>query len=130
MRNLIFIVFAILSFYGLNAQELEKKWQFKAIQDQQGKDLVAISDSNFLELKKGSFNYELAPKNNLKASGDYIYQNNRLIFYYKLPTDTIRHYRIETLTDSTLVFSENTTYFSFKVAENNSRFISNVAQGI
>ncbi|MCB0457288.1 MAG: Na+ dependent nucleoside transporter, partial [Flavobacteriaceae bacterium] len=53
-------------------------------------------------------------KNNLKASGDYIFQNNLLVLFYNSPTDTIRRYKVSQLTDTTLVFSENTTIYKFK----------------
>ena len=55
-------------------------------------------------------------KENLKASGDYIFQNNLLVLFYNQPTDTIRRYRVSEVTDSTLVFSENNVRYSFKKA--------------
>ena len=64
-------------------------------------------------MEQGRFEYSLQAKDSLFAKGDYILQDNLLVFFYTQPTDTIRRYRITTLTDSTLVFSENTINYSF-----------------
>ncbi len=95
------------------AQDIEKDWQFDAIQNKNGSSLFEILDTDAFSLKAGEFEYSLNAKN-LKASGDYIYQNNLLVFYYSKPNDTIRRYKISELTDSTLVFSENNTVYKFK----------------
>ena len=104
-------------FFGLTtltAQSIEKKWQFQAIQNDAEVTITEISNSDILEFKTGEFNYALKNKNNLVASGDYIHQNNLLVFYYSKPSDTLRKYKITELTDSTLVFTENNIRYSFK----------------
>ena len=114
MKHFLLAIAAI--FFGLTtgfSQDLEKKWQFDAIQDENGLSLFEISDTDAIHLKAGEFKYSLSSKN-LEASGDYIHQNNLLVFYYTQPKDTIRRYKIKTLTDSTLVFTENGTYYNFK----------------
>ena len=91
MKHFLLAITAI--FFGitsLNAQDLEKEWQFEAIQNENGSSLVEISDTDHFKLNKGEFNYTLESKNNLNASGDYLHQNNLLVFYYTQPTDTIR----------------------------------------
>lgn len=107
----------IAIFIGLSsitAQELEKTWQFEAIENSEGNSLFNISENDSIVFNKGEFQYNLKAKDNLEASGDYIFQNNLLVFYYNKPNDTIRRYKIQELTDSTLVFSENGTSFKFK----------------
>jgi len=95
-------------------QNINQKWDFNTIKSN-GTSVIDIDAKNdFLTLKKNQFEYQLAAKNNLKAKGDYILQNDLLIFYYTQPTDTIRRYRITEHTDSTLAFTENTTKYSFK----------------
>lgn len=114
MKHLLLAITAI--FFGLTtslSQDLEKKWQFDAIQDENGFSLFELSDADVMTFKTGEFEYSLNSKN-LKATGDYIYQNNLLVFYYSKPNDTIRRYKISELTDSTLVFSENKTVYKFK----------------
>ena len=95
-------------------QNLEKKWQFSSIENAEGESLISINPENdFLTLRDGTFSYELEAKENLKASGDYMFQNKLLIFYYNQPTDTIRRYKISELTDSTLIFTENGSNYKF-----------------
>ena len=95
-------------------QNLEKKWQFSSIENTEGESLISINPENdFLTLRDGTFSYELEAKENLKASGDYMFQNKLMIFYYNQPTDTIRRYKISELTDSTLIFTENGSNYKF-----------------
>ncbi|WP_296382504.1 nucleoside transporter C-terminal domain-containing protein [Winogradskyella sp.] len=99
---------------SITAQELEKTWQFAAIESSSGNSLFNITENDNINFNKGEFNYTLEAKNNLKASGDYMLQNNLLVFYYSQPNDTIRRYKIQSLTDSTLVFSEKSIIYKFK----------------
>ncbi|MGV6828010.1 MAG: nucleoside transporter C-terminal domain-containing protein [Flavobacteriales bacterium] len=112
----ILLFFVIISFQITTfSQSIEKKWQFSKIENTDNESLLKINPlQDFLTLSEGSFNYQLEAKNNLKASGDYIYQNKLLVFFYNQPKDTIRKYKISELTDSTLVFSENKTRYFFK----------------
>jgi CNT family concentrative nucleoside transporter len=105
------IFFGITS--SIEAQEIEKNWQLESIQDQAGKNLTVNQNTDALVLNEGVFRFSVS-KDSLQSSGDYIYQNNLLVFYYNLPSDAVKRYRINELTDSTLVFreKENTYYFS------------------
>ncbi|NNC69685.1 MAG: Na+ dependent nucleoside transporter [Flavobacteriaceae bacterium] len=123
--RILFWVLIIFCAIPLSAQELEKKWQFDTVINSNDEPLFEINESDNLTLEKGEFKYQLMSKNDLKASGNYIHQNNLLIFYYDLPNDTIRKYKISELTDSTLVFNENGIDYSFKTKMNTSQ-ISNL----
>lgn len=109
-----FLAFTAI-FFGITistAQSIEKKWQFKSIANDSTESLHNITPNDFFTLDKGDFKYNIQSKN-LKASGDYMHQNNLLVFYYNQPNDTIRRYKITELTDSTLVFTENNVRYSF-----------------
>ena len=111
-----FLVAMMAIFFGLNtlnAQSIEKKWQFQAIENDTVSNQFQLSESDVFLLDKGDFKYNIA-SGNLEASGDYLHQNNLLVFYYNQPNDTIRRYKISELTDSTLVFVENNTTYRFK----------------
>ncbi len=97
------------------AQNIENKWQFETVTDEQNQALFNIDeDSDFLILENGKFEYHLSAKNNLKASGNFDLQETLLVFNYTQPTDTIRYYRISEKTDSTLIFTENNIQYKFK----------------
>ena len=116
MKKFLLAIIAIFFVFSSNtfAQDLNKTWQFETIQNSVGDQLFSINkNEDALILKDGEFSYTLEAKNNLKASGDYIYQNNLLVFYYNQPNDTIRRYKIKEHTDSTLVFTENGIDYRF-----------------
>ena len=107
----ILVLVQFLSF----GQELEKKWQFSSIENVDGESMVNInSENDFLTLTEGAFSLNVEASDNLKATGDYMFQNKLLVFYYNQPTDTIRRYKITEHTDSTLVFTENGAHYKFK----------------
>jgi len=135
MRKFLLAITAL--FFGITsifAQDLEKRWAFEAIQNKAGEQLFSINPtSDILEFNKGEFSYALADKNNLQASGDYIYQNKLLVFYYNQPKDTIRKYKISELTDSTLVFTEKDITYRFtslKTEAPTNSLLTNVENGI
>src|SRR5690606_21445054 len=102
------------TFSLVQAQTLEKKWQFETIQNSEGKSLFETTESDFFNLNNGRFEYTLQAKDSLQASGNYMHQNQLLVLYYTHPKDTVRAYTITKLTDSTLVFSEKGVYYKFK----------------
>ena len=116
MKKSVLVIGALLfAITTILAQDLEKTWQFEAITNQNNESLFNINpESDTLSLEAGEFKYTLQAKNNLKASGDYMLQNNLLVFYYTQPNDTIRRYKVTEKTDSTLVFTENDVYYKFK----------------
>lgn len=118
MKQVLLAITAI--FFGITstlfAQEIEKKWQLENIQDQAGNQLQVQKNSDALELQQGIFKFSVS-KDSLQAYGDYIYQNNLLVFYYNSPSDSVKRYRINELTDSTLVFKENNNTYYFTSAK-------------
>ena len=129
MRKFCFVLLLFLCTATHWSQELEKQWHFTSIQNEKQENLFAIDTTDYLQFKEGTFYYQLASRNNLKAKGVYVKQNKQLIFYYQEPTDTIRFYTINTLTDSTLVLSENNVKYSFHYTplSNNATGISEVS---
>lgn len=116
MKHFIFVLFLVCSGI-LFGQSIEKKWHFNAI-EKKNTSLIPINPaSDFFHLENNQFHYELAAKNKLVAKGDYILQNDLLVFYYNKPHDTIRRYRITEHTDSTLVITENNISYKFKQAK-------------
>ena len=118
MKKLLCSIVVLFLMGNLTAQSIENKWVFNDIQTQEGTSLFEINTStDTFSLQEGMFEYSLAAKNNLKASGDYIFQNNLLVLFYTQPTDTIRRYRVTKLTEDTLSFTENNTTYWFKAAK-------------
>ena len=115
MKKILLFVFTIIFFGNTFGQSIEKDWRFSVIESENGESLFNINpDTDFINFSEGTFNYQLEAKDNLEASGDYIFQNNLLVMFYSQPNDTIRRYRVSEVTDSTLVFSENNIRYKFK----------------
>jgi len=118
MKKLLYSIVVFFLFGNLTAQTIEKQWVFNYIHSEQGTSLFEIDQStDTFTLENGAFEYSLAAKNNLKASGDYIFQNNLLVLFYNQPTDTIRRYRVTKLTEDSLSFSENNITYWFNAAQ-------------
>ena len=118
MRTFILALAVVFSTCTLWSQTEEKTWSFQQITDTTGTDLFAIdATKDSLSLNAGQFSYSLSAKDDLYASGDYIKQKDLLVFFYNTPKDTIRRYRIQTLTDSTFAFSEKGVTYHFKNKE-------------
>ncbi|WP_159021815.1 nucleoside transporter C-terminal domain-containing protein [Formosa sp. L2A11] len=119
MKHLLFAL-ALISFGFFNsahAQTIEKLWQLEELQSKP-EDSTEIAKTTFetLTFDNGEFKTTSKGENTLDASGDYMLQNNLLVFYYNTPTDAIQHYKISELTDTTLVFSEKQNVYKFKAS--------------
>ena len=93
--NQFFKVF-IAIFIGLSsitAQELEKSWKLQS------------SESVFNQLKLDDGEFSFISETAEAVTGDYIKQNNLLIFFHNDSANSIRKYKISKFTDSTLVLS-------------------------
>ena len=118
MKKLLYSIVVFFLIGNLSAQSIEKQWVFNYIHSDQGTSLFEIDQrTDTFTLNNGAFEYALAAKNNLKASGDYIFQNNLLVLFYNQPTDTIRRYRVTKLTEDSLSFSENNITYWFNAAQ-------------
>ena len=119
-KNLLVLVLLLVPFL-----DLEKKWQFSSIENSKGIAITKINkETDYLNLSESSFSYYIESKNNLKAEGDLIFQNNLLVFYYTSPNDTIRRYKVTEHTDSTLVFKEKEVYYKFYSNNNTTEEVS------
>ncbi|PIB33789.1 Na+ dependent nucleoside transporter [Gaetbulibacter sp. 5U11] len=103
------IVATLISITSIFAQDIEKDWQLEASKTKLDSTSF-LSKNDILTLKDGTFKH-----NNL--SGDYLFQKNVLVFYYDTPSDVSKRLKIQTLTDSTLIFKENKNIYSFKIKE-------------
>jgi CNT family concentrative nucleoside transporter len=118
MKKILLASLSLIFFGSSFAQSIEKDWKFNSIENDSGDALFIInSENDFFTLNNSTFEYTLEAKENLKASGDYIFQNDLLVLFYNKPNDTIRRYRVSKVTDSTLVLSENNIQYSFSTRE-------------
>jgi CNT family concentrative nucleoside transporter len=116
MQKFILVAAALLFFGTVFGQSIEKTWQFSEVKDQNGLSILnANPEKDYLKLDNGSFEYQLAPNDSIKSSGDYIFQNNLLVLFFNNPNDSIRRFRVSEVTDSTLSLSENNIQYLLKL---------------
>ncbi|MGJ8591924.1 MAG: nucleoside transporter C-terminal domain-containing protein [Aquaticitalea sp.] len=109
-------------FFGITtsalSQSVEKTWQVEAVKNHEGVNLYNIeSKTDSLQLKNGEFAFSLKSKDSVDAQGNYLVQNNLLVFYYDTPTEKVTRYKISQLTDSTLVFGDKEMSFIFRTPQ-------------
>lgn len=129
MKHFFLAVAAI--FFGINltiAQNIEKKWQVDAVQNDQGISLYNINPAtDHLQLADGEFNFYLQDKDSTISNGSYIAQNKLIIFYQDNPQETVRRFKIETLTDSTLVLHEKDINYILSIPQESQMAITEAA---
>ncbi|MGY0393441.1 nucleoside transporter C-terminal domain-containing protein [Bizionia sp. KMM 8389] len=115
MKQLILALTALLfSINALFAQDISKKWQIETVKNKVGETVFSVDPyTDVLELKNGEFHFSFKDNDSINASGDYMHQNNLLVFFYTKPVDTLKRYKITELTDSTLVFTEKDKIYRF-----------------
>ena len=121
MKKLFILLFSIVSLVSYS-QEIEQDWSFSSIKKDDGKEFIKTDSTDVFNLKDGKFTYSLKGKDNLKASGNYIHQNNLLIFNFKEPKDTVRYFNIVSFNTANLVLSENDVIYNLS-----SKGITNIA---
>jgi CNT family concentrative nucleoside transporter len=121
MKKLFILLFSIVSLVSYS-QEIEQDWSFSSIKKNDGKEFIKTDSTDVFNLKDGKFTYSLKGEDNLKASGNYIHQNNLLIFNFKEPKDTVRYFNIVSFNTANLVLSENDVIYNLS-----SKGITNIA---
>ncbi|WP_027880505.1 NupC/NupG family nucleoside CNT transporter [Mesoflavibacter zeaxanthinifaciens] len=110
-KFLIVTVTFLLAFTSTLAQDISKDWLLDTsninINSTDTKPLI-IQKNTELKLNQGSFKLK-------DASGDYIFQNKVLVFYYDTPFEMTKRFKIKNLTDSTLVLSQKENIYKFVV---------------
>ncbi len=108
--TLFFLLFGI---FIVQSQTLSKNWSFQENEDS-AQIQKHFSNQDQLFLNEGRFEIKTAEGDSIKAQGDYLYQNNLLIFFYNPPNDTIRKFRVAELSDTSLTISDNNTSYTFR----------------
>lgn len=110
MKNILLvtatILLALTSSFG---QDISKDWLLdKSNTMASDSTSTKILKDDILSLNKGAFKFNT-------TSGDYLFQNNLLVFYYDQPYEVVKKFKVKTLTDSTLVLSQKENIYNFVV---------------
>lgn len=106
----LFLVF--LAVFSATSQSISRSWQLQSEIESQEKEpffpLGAV-----LDLEEGQFKISHSDSGEVLAEGDYLYQNNLLVFFFNTPRDSISNLRVSTLTDTSMVLSGKGKVWSF-----------------
>lgn len=106
---LFFLLFGILS---VQSQSIENSWNFESAENP-GDLQTNFTAQNQLILDDGRFEIRSPEAEEPVSQGDYLYQNNLLIFFFDASNDSIVRFRINELTEDALVLSNNTNTYIF-----------------
>ncbi|RKS56079.1 CNT family concentrative nucleoside transporter [Gillisia mitskevichiae] len=105
---LFFILFGIIT---AHSQTITKSWTFQSLNDST-QTFSGFASNDNMTLEDGRFT--INSEDELKAEGDYLYQNNLLVFFYSQPEgDSIKKFRITELTEDSLQLSDNSNTYTF-----------------
>ncbi|MBT8257101.1 MAG: Na+ dependent nucleoside transporter [Bacteroidia bacterium] len=94
----------VFSLFVSQAQTIEKEWQLNSVYNN-SEGIESKDAQGVFKLESGNFSYSIDAYSLGEASGNYLHQNNLLVLYYSQPADSTAHFRIDELTDSTLILS-------------------------
>ena len=89
----------LFSFPLLQAQSITKSWKIETNVDSISGDI--FKPESILTINKGRFSF--SKENDTLARGDYMYQNDILVFFYSRPNREMENYRVTKLSDSSMV---------------------------
>ncbi len=110
-KGVLTFLFSLFIFTVLSAQSIEKKWALEEINGA-SMEVPNVEKGDFLQLEKGQFSYSFNGASEI-LKGDYIQQNNILLFFPEPANDSLIRYRVTTLTDSTLVVTKKGITYGF-----------------
>lgn len=118
IRKFIPIILTLVLIGTAWGQELDRKWQFSDITDENGHPLLSIDQENdYFKFEDGTFELRVNSADSLRWKGDYFFQNNLLLLYFTKPPELTKTLRIKELTDSTMVLSEGHIHYQLKQPE-------------
>ncbi len=102
-KGLLTFLFLFSVFTISFAQSIEKKWTLDKKIDPSG-EVMKVKKGDYFQFENGQFSYIINAEESVQ--GDYLQQNNVLLLFPQIDEDSIIKYKINTITDSTLVVSK------------------------
>ena len=110
MKNILLLFLSTL-FFSVSAYEIEDKWFFSEIKSETTNNTDFNKDDILLINNDNTFEYQIFSKD-LYAKGSWQLIEDKLIFHYILPNDTVREYIVK-LSSNSLVLIENNVKYIF-----------------
>ncbi|SDW08725.1 concentrative nucleoside transporter, CNT family [Aequorivita viscosa] len=118
MQKLILVTLTFFIFGNVFGQSIENNWEFSEVKDKGGLPIFTINPTeDYFKLEDGTFEFLLSARDSLKATGDYIYQDDLLVLFLNQPKEGTKSFRVSQLTDSTMALSGGTLNYVLKTPE-------------
>ena len=106
MRILLICAFSLFAISFAQGQTIEREWYLVAMTNTSNDSTYRVPETKKLILKDGDFSYQKASEDSPYAYGDYIYKDKLLVVIYNQPTDTIKRFRVDELTETSFIIDE------------------------
>ncbi|MAG88742.1 MAG: Na+ dependent nucleoside transporter, partial [Flavobacteriaceae bacterium] len=94
----------------MQAQSITKSWKIDKNVDSLAAEI--FKPGSVLTINKGRFSF--SKENDTIARGDYMYQNDILVFFYGKPKREMENYRVTKLSDSSMILKSGKNGISLK----------------
>ncbi|WP_062056329.1 NupC/NupG family nucleoside CNT transporter [Aquimarina longa] len=121
-KGIVVFLLSLFVSIAVSAQSIEKRWVLEEISEN-SEEKINVKKGSYLYLDQGQFSYSFNSVSE-KLKGDYLQQNNVLLFFPETAQDSLIRYKIITLTDSTLTVSKKGISYSL-IAEKETQAASN-----
>ncbi|AXT51273.1 Na+ dependent nucleoside transporter [Aquimarina sp. BL5] len=125
-KGLLSFLLSLFAFTVISAQSIEKKWVLKSVKGE-SENTFQVGEKDYLLLDKGLFSYSFNDQLEI-LNGDYVTQNKVLLFFPERVEDSIIKYKIQSITDSTLVLSKKDLMYSLVVKKKIAEVVPVVAK--
>lgn len=99
-KKLLLLTLVLFCTMGIQAQELEKKWQLN------------LSNTDYLELKEGTYDLKIS-SDSLSQKGEYLIQDNHLFLFENGSDAPTKRFTITTKSDTLLILKSKEKTYSF-----------------
>mgnify|MGYP002822313956 FL=1 len=111
MKRLLYLLFfMVLSVTTLQAQNITKSWKIEKNVDSLAVEI--FKPGSVLTIQKGRFSF--SKEKDTVARGDYMYQNDILVFFYGKPKKDMENYRVTKLSDSSMILKSGRNAINLK----------------
>lgn len=110
------LFFFLFGFFTLFSQNISQEWNLSSTEGSPQIQSDFFPGDQLTLGGEGRFRIKKIEGDSTRAEGDYLYQNNLLVFFYDSPTDTIRKFRVTSLTEESLIMVGNNNTFIFEEA--------------
>ncbi len=107
------LFFFLFGFFTVFSQSVTKNWTFISAEGTTQLQQDFTFNDQLLLGDDGRFLIRSSQGDSARAEGDYLYQNSMLVFFFDIPADSIKKYRISELSEENLLLTDENGAYLF-----------------